>query len=117
MVTRDASASAAAAAEQRRAVLLNESADDDAVISTFQELFERWSQAEAGLRVFEDELTPADEELWRLQARVGELGRAVAQAAANTQNVQSAELNYLKKVAAANTLLSNPSSPDELDPP
>lgn len=107
VATRNSTESALALAEQRAAVVLDQPASDDAVVVTFQELFRSLGEAEAELRAFEDEIAPADDELWRLQARIGELQRTIAQAAADTQKVNDAEAAYNKKVQAVQDKLNS----------
>jgi chromosome segregation ATPase len=107
VAARDSAASAQAVAELRVAVVLDQVAPDHAVVTTFQALSQSLGEAEAELRAFEDEFAPADDELWRLQARIGELQRVIAQAAADTQKVNDAEADYNRKAQAVQDKLNS----------
>lgn len=107
VAARDSTAAALAVAELRVAVVLDQAAPDDAVVATLQALFQSLGEAEAELCAFEDEFAPTDDELWRLQARIGELQRLIAQAAADTQKVNDAEADYNRKAKAVQDKLNS----------
>lgn len=101
-------AAALAPIEARRAVLLGQSASDDAVLDTFSALFQRWNGAEAALRDTEDAAQAADDAAWRLQSRVAELDRAIAQTDTQTGALQSAQRRYQDALDKVDTLQANP---------